>query len=99
MFNTYEEAIYIENNAFDSSEYTMDINLIKQIKRFLLNNNPNVHELQSIGQIISALSTGRSVDVRATLSGTVHYFDVAHIMSDTVYGPRVLNIRPNSLCD
>jgi hypothetical protein len=97
IFDTYEDNLNFENNNSNLLENTIDINIIKQIKTFLLNNNPYVHELQSIGQIISSLPTGRSMDVRAALSGTVQYFDVAHITSDSVDGQRVLNIRANSL--
>ena len=97
IFDTYDENNNIENNESNLSEHTIDINIIKQIKEFLITNNPYIHELQSIGQIISSLPTGRALDVRAALSGTVQYFDVAHITSDSVEGPRVLNVRAKSL--
>jgi hypothetical protein len=90
-FEVYDN---VNENLIDQTQedVTVDINLITKIKHYLMSNNPFASELISIGNIVSSLPNGTSTEVRAGLSGTAQFFDVAHITSDTAQGPRVLNI-------
>ena len=91
-FQVYDDVI--ENIIHETQEdLRVEIDLITTIKHYLINNNQFAKELQSIGNIISSLPNGTSTEVRAALSGTAQFFDVAHITSDSAQGPRVLNIR------